>query len=272
VKNTLSSYNIPIICSVTDVLEETADVKTFTFQTDNGEQIEYLPGQFFMLTAFGIGEAPFAFSSIAGKKFQATIRKAGSVTIAIHEFKKGTKIGIRGPFGKPFPIDELKKASAIIIVAGGIGLPPLRSLIQYLIANKFPKQIILYGARTPGDLLHTSEYDQWTKSKNVEMHVTVDNGDEQWKGNVGVVTTLFDKISVPEKAKVVTVGPAIMMKFVIKKCLELGIDSKDIFVSLENRMTCGYGKCGNCAYGKYLVCKDGPVFSHEEIKDIEGIF
>jgi NAD(P)H-flavin reductase len=253
-------------------MNETVDVKTFTIQPDNGKMIDYLPGQFFMFTVFGIGEAPFAFSSMAGKEFQATIRKTGSVTNAIHEIEKGTKIGIRGPFGKPFPIEELKKAGTILIVAGGIGLPPLRSLIQYLLANNYPKQIILYGARTPGDLLHTSEYAQWEKSKKLEMYVTVDNGDDKWKGNVGVVTTLFDKFKMPENAKVVTVGPAIMMKFVIKKCLELGVNPEDIFVSLENRMTCGYGKCGNCAYEKYLVCKDGPVFSYEEIKDIEGIF
>ncbi len=225
-----------------------------------------------MFTIFGVGEAPFAFSSIAGKEFQTSIRKAGTVTNEIHQLKVGSKVGIRGPFGKGFPIEELKKTKNILIVGGGIGLPPLRSLIQYLIANNYPKQTILYGARTPGDLIHTNEYSQWKKSPKIEMHITVDNGDENWKGNVGVVTTLFDKITMPKDVKVVTVGPAIMMKFVIKKCLELGVNPKDIFVSLENRMTCGYGKCGNCAYGKYLVCLDGPVFSYNQIKDIEGIF
>ncbi|NHJ48253.1 MAG: hypothetical protein FK733_10745 [Asgard group archaeon] len=270
--NTISSHSKPIICTVTKIIDETADVKTFTFQTDNGEILDYLPGQFFMFTVFGVGEAPFAFSSMAGKEFQATIRLAGSVTGAIHQIEKGTKVGIRGPFGKPFPIEELKTAGTILVVGGGIGLPPLRSLIQYLLANNYPKQIIFYGARTPQDLIHTSEYAKWEKSKKLDMYVTVDKGDEKWKGNVGVVTTLFDKIKMPENVKVVTVGPAIMMKFVIKTCLEHGIGPRDIFVSLENRMTCGYGKCGNCAYGKFLVCKDGPVFTYEEIKDIEGIF
>jgi len=225
-----------------------------------------------MLTVFGVGEAPFAFSSTSGKTFQSTIRKAGAVTEALHELEVNSKVGIRGPFGKPFPLDELKKAKSIVIVAGGIGLPPLRSLIQHIFINDFPNQIILYGARTPDDLLYKRQFDEWIKNPKTEMLVTVDNGDEKWKGNVGVVTTLFDKIKMPEKAKVVTVGPAIMMKFVIKKCLELGVQPEDIIVSLENRMTCGYGKCGNCAYGKFLVCKDGPIFTYQQIKDIEGIF
>ncbi|NPE09847.1 MAG: hypothetical protein GNW80_16325, partial [Asgard group archaeon] len=160
-----------------------------------------------MLTVFGVGEAPFAFSSIAGKKFQSTIRKAGTVTEAIHKLEVGSKVGIRGPFGKPFPLDELKKANSIIIVAGGIGLPPLRSLIQYIFANDFPNQIILYGARTPADLLYKKKFEKWKKDPKTEMLITVDNGDAKWKGNVGVVTTLFDKIKVPENAKVVTVGP-----------------------------------------------------------------
>jgi NAD(P)H-flavin reductase len=268
----MNSHSKPIICTVNNIQDETVDVKTLTLQPDDGQQINYLPGQFFMFTVFGIGEAPFAFSSKSGKEFQTSIRKAGTVTNAIHQLKVGSKVGIRGPFGKSFPLDELKKAGTILIVGGGIGLPPLRSLIQYLIANNYPKQIILYGARTPGDLIHTTEYSKWKKSPKIEMHLTVDKGDDTLKGNVGVVTTLFDKIKMPKDVKVVTVGPAIMMKFVVNKCLDLGVDPKDIFVSLENRMTCGYGKCGNCAYGKYLVCKDGPVFSFEEIKDIEGIY
>ncbi len=247
-------------------------MKTFTFTVEGQEIIDYLPGQFFMLTVFGVGEAPFAFSSIAGKKFQATIREAGTVTEALHKLSVGNKVGIRGPFGKPFPLEDLQKAGTILVVAGGIGLPPLRSLIQYIHANNFPKQVILYGARTPGDLIYKKQFEMWKKKLKTEMLVTVDRGDQKWKGNVGVVTTLFDKIKVPEKVKVVTIGPAIMMKFVIKKCLELGIQPEDIIVSLENRMTCGYGKCGNCGYGKYLVCKDGPVFSYEQIKDIKGIF
>lgn len=250
---------------------ETADVKTFTFTTDDNKPLTYLPGQFFMLVVFGVGEAPFAFSSIAGKEFQSTIRKAGTVTEALHNLNIGDKIGIRGPFGNPFPLEELKKASAIVIVGGGIGLPPLRSLIQHIHADEFPKLIILYGARTPGDLIYKRKFNTWKKSPKTEMHITVDKGDQTWKGNVGVVTTLFDKITVPEKAKVVTVGPEIMMRFVILKCLELGVQPENIIVSLENRMTCGVGKCGNCAYGKYLVCKDGPVFNYEQVKDIRGI-
>ncbi len=225
-----------------------------------------------MLTVFGVGEAPFAFSSKSGKTFQSTIRKAGAVTEELHKLEVGSKVGIRGPFGKPFPLEELKKANNIVIVAGGIGLPPLRSLIQHIFVSDFPNQIILYGARTPGDLIYKKQFDSWMKDPKTKMLVTVDKGDDKWEGNVGVVTTLFDKIKLPDKAKVVTVGPAIMMKFVIKKCLELGVKPDDIIVSLENRMTCGYGKCGNCAYGKFLVCKDGPVFTYEEIKNIKGIF
>jgi sulfhydrogenase subunit gamma (sulfur reductase) len=247
------------------------DVKTYTFSPDD-EKFTYLPGQFFMLTIFGVGEAPFAFSSKAGKTFQSTIRKAGLVTESLHKLEVGSKVGIRGPFGKPFPLEELEKANSIVIVAGGIGLPPLRSLIQHIFVNDFPNQIILYGARTPGDLIYVKKYETWKKDPKTEMLVTVDKGDDKWKGNVGVVTTLFDKFKMPENAKVVTVGPAIMMKFVVKKCLELGVQPEDIIVSLENRMTCGYGKCGNCAYGKFLVCKDGPVFTYEQIKDVEGIF
>lgn len=272
---TASNIYLPQITEILDIRQETPDVKTFNLRFKNKayhESFAFKPGQFVEASVFGVGEAPFGFASSPFKKdfFEITLRAMGTVTNAMHKLKKGDEIGIRAPLGNNFPFEE-SKGMNVLFIGGGIGLPPLRSLINAILDNRedFEKITILYGARTPSDRVYKNELTMWSKRDDIEFYETVDVADETWTGNVGVVTTLFSKIKVDLATTVAfTCGPPIMIKFVIQDLLRLGFAPERIVSTLERNMKCGVGKCGHCCIGHKYVCVDGPVFNYKQIEEL----
>lgn len=251
---------------------ETSDTTTYNLSfvdTAVRENYRFLPGQFNMLYLPGFGEAAISISSDPGQPGQLlhTIREAGNVTGAIARLKPGDFIGVRGPFGSAWPVDRYHGRD-IILVAGGIGLAPLRPAIYHLIRHRenYGKVTILSGARTPADLLFTDEYDAW-RDHDIEVIVTVDRADDSWRGQVGVVPMMFYKLR-PDgrKTAVFTCGPEIMMRFVVYEALARRIPKEHIYVSLERSMKCGVGLCGHCQFGPMFLCKEGPVLSYNQIE------
>jgi NAD(P)H-flavin reductase len=200
--------------------------------------------------------------------------KVGRMTSLLHSASKNISLGIRGPYGKGYPLEGFY-GKDVLIVGGGVGLAPLRSLLFSLFAeiDKYNKVVLRYGARTPGDIVYKSALPEWAKKKKVNAVTTVDVGDASWKGNVGIVTTILQDLPVEiKKAVAVVCGPPIMMKFVTLKLLDLGFPPADIYLSMEKNMSCGLGKCGHCRLGKFYACKDGPVFTYEQLKGIQDIW
>jgi len=266
----------PDLARITEITSETSDVKTFALEWPGKEmkqRFKTLPGQFIEASVPGVGEAPFGVASSYDRdgEFDITVRAVGNVTRAMHELRPGDLLGIRGPLGNSFP-HEIARGKIPLFVAGGIGLPPLRSLIHYMLARKkeFPHLTILYGARTPSDLVYKDELKVWAGDPSIDLHISVDVGEEGWTGNVGLVTELFKEIR-PDYSKVAAYvcGPPIMIHFVILKLLELGVPEQMIISTLERHMKCGVGKCGHCAIGHRYVCTDGPVFSYAQIRELE---
>jgi sulfite reductase subunit B len=268
-----TSIYLPQLAQIVRTEQLTKMEKLFEIKLANGQELGHQPGQFVEVSLFGIGEAPISVSSSPTKKgsFELAVRAVGNVTKAMHNLQPGATIGIRGPFGKGFPVEELK-GKDILFVAGGIGLVPLRSLINYAMDKRsdFGRVLVLFGARTPAEQLFLDELAQWRSSKEMEYWETVDRSDGQWKGNVGVITTLFPKITIdPEKTVAVIVGPPIMYRFAILEAQVKGIPDDQIIVSLERRMKCGVGKCGHCQINHIYVCQDGPVFRYAQIKSLK---
>lgn len=254
---------IPTPATVTGIRFETSNVATYYIRLPTGFDLPK-PGQFDMLYIHGVGEVPISVSDIDYKEriVAHTVRFVGSVTYAFTKLREGDVIGFRGPYGIGWPM-ELAVGKDIVIVAGGIGLPPLRPVIREVARNRgmYGRLIILYGARTPQDLIYSYEYKDYESIPNTELYLTVDTPTSEWKGNVGVVTNLIRVISVdPEKSIAFICGPEIMMKYAIKELLKRGFKMNKIFLSLERRMKCGVGLCGHCQMGPYFVCKHGPVF------------
>jgi sulfhydrogenase subunit gamma (sulfur reductase) len=247
----------------------------FDVKLPGGRELGHAPGQFVQVSMFGIGEAPISVSSSPLHKgsFQMVVRRVGSLTEAMHGLKTGDKIGVRGPYGKGFRMEEFE-GKDVIVVAGGIGLVPLRSLINTLIDStqrkRFGRVIILYGAKSPAELLFDAERTEWAARKDIEYHVTVDRAAEGWKGNVGVITTLIPDLSLELPRTVVAVcGPPVMYKFVILALRSKGLRDEQVWVSLERKMKCGVGKCGHCQINNVYVCQEGPVFNYAKIKDLK---
>lgn len=251
----------------------TATEKWFDIKLEDGD-LDHEPGQFVQVELFGVGEAPISVCSSPTKRgsFELTVRAAGRLTKHLCKLDKGDWIGIRGPFGKPFPV-KLMTGNDLLFVAGGIGLAPLRSLINYVIDNRreFGKVDILLGCKTPTDMLFGGEIKDWQKRLDVNFSCTVDRSDPDWKGNVGLITSLIPGVTInPEKTFGVVVGPPIMYKFVIAELLKKNLPEKQIVLSLERHMKCGMGKCGHCQIDhpkNYYCCKDGPTFTYEEVKE-----
>lgn len=265
---------LPTEAKIEEINQETPNIKTFVLEPK--EKISFAAGQFVELTVPGIGEAPFTPSSDPNAKgrLEISIMNVGLVTSKLHQMQKGQKLGIRGPYGKGYPFNEFE-GKGILIVGGGVGLAPLRSLLYSLFSqiDKYKKVYIKYGARTPADRIFKKEIDEWAEKERVDVDCTVDVGDETWRGKVGLVTTLLEGLEIDLKNSVAVVcGPPIMMKFVTLKLLDVGYQPKDIYLSMEKNMSCGLGKCGHCALGRFYVCKDGPVFSYDVIKDIPEIW
>ena len=265
---------VPTMARLLQVEQITELEKLFTLELPDGHSLGNEPGQFVEVSLFGIGEAPISISSSPSRSngtFELCVRRVGDVTNALHQMDPGTMLGIRGPFGNPFPIAEMK-GKDILFAAGGLGLAPLRSLINEVLDQRglFGRVIILYGTKQPSEILFKDELAEWAERDDVEFHMTVDRGDEDWKGNVGVITTLFPKITVNSRATVAaTCGPPIMYRFVLMELLGKGIPETQIYLSLERRMKCGVGKCGHCQINGLYCCQDGPVFRYADVKGLE---
>jgi len=264
-----TSIYLPTIATVEDIQDETWQEKIFTVRLPDGENLGHVPGQFVMVSLPGVGEVPISIMSSpsrTGETFRLCIRNAGDVTGQIHALKPGDQIGIRGPFGRGFPVEAFV-GKDMFIAPGGLGLAPARSLIDQIIDNRadFGRLIIVYGARNPGELLFATDREEWDKRDDIEYLVTVDHADENWTGHVGVITTLFEHVDInPYKTIAVTVGPPIMYRFVTMELLGKGLNPDQIWMSFERRMKCGVGKCGHCQVNHRYSCQDGPSWTYAE--------
>ena len=259
---------------VLEVVPETLTVKTIKLKPK--EEISFITGQFIGLTIPGVGEAPFTPSSkpAVKDKMEVTVMKVGKVTEKIHQLKVGDVVGLRGPFGQGYPLDEFK-GKEILVVGGGCGFAPLRSLMYSLFEMRkdIKKLFFRGGCRTPKELLYRDETEEWAKRDDLDLRLTVDSGDSQWKGHVGLVTTILTDLDMDCQSGIAIVcGPPIMMKFATRELLDLGFQDKNLYLSMEKNMSCGIGKCGHCRIGTYYACKDGPVFQYSKIKDFPNIW
>ncbi len=245
----------------------------YVLRLTDGAELGHAPGQFVEVSVFGVGEAPFSISSspTRGGEFELCIRRVGDVTTAMERLGIGAKLGVRGPLGRGFPLDVMR-GNDVLIIAGGLGIVPLRSLIGTVIDERadFAEVTILYGCKSPAEMLFKDEIAAWEAREDIDFRVTTDIADPSWKGNVGPVTTLFRRLTVNPKTTVpVMVGPPVMFKHVVKQVLAVGIPEDRIILSLERRMKCGIGECGHCQINGVYVCQDGPVFTYAELKRLE---
>jgi len=266
---------IPHPYKIDRVIKETHDTFTLELKSCNGNgNFEFKAGQFNMLYVFGVGEVPISISGDPNEidTLVHTTRAVGTVTKEIAKLKKGNIIGVRGPFGTSWPVVEAK-GNDVIIIAGGIGLAPLRPAIRQIISQRksYGKVVLLYGTRTPEDILLRRELERLRSRLDIDIDVTVDRATREWTGNVGVVTSLLSSTPFdPINTTVMICGPEIMMRYTISELEKRGLNHDNIFVSMERNMKCGVGFCGHCQYGTEFICKDGPVFSFTRIKDLFG--
>jgi len=261
---------VPRPFSVARRKRETSDTWTLELEPVEGEPLDVAPGQFTMLYAFGIGEVPISVSGAAGGPLVHTVRDVGAVTSAICSSRPGTVLGVRGPFGNAWPVEPATGAD-VVIVAGGIGLAPLRPAAYHVLANRdaYGEVAVLYGSRTPADLLYARELERWRSRFDLQVDVTVDRALDGWRGKVGVVPKLIASARFdPDNAVAMVVGPEIMMRFVGEALLESGIPADRVYVSMERNMRCGLGHCGHCQLGPTLICRDGPVYRWDEIQPL----
>ena len=267
---------LPAPWRVEQVRRETADTFTLALApVAAAPPLAFAAGQFNMLYAFGVGEVPI---SISGHPHEPsplthTTRAVGPVTRAMRKLKVGDTLGVRGPYGSPWPLAEAAGRD-VVIVAGGIGLAPLRPVLYHLLARRgdFGKVTLLYGTRTPQDILFRAELRRWTARRDLNVHVTVDRTLGRWRGNVGVVTTLIPHAPFePSNTVAMLCGPEVMMRFTALELQKRGVTPERIFVSLERNMKCAIGFCGHCQYGPSFVCKDGPVFRYEQVKPLLNV-
>jgi NAD(P)H-flavin reductase len=259
----------PLKFKLDKIVEESPLIKTFFLTPE--EPFEFATGQFVEVTIDGIGEAPYTPSSSAWvkDKMEITIMKAGYVTEKMHKLNGDEILGIRGPFGRGYPLEKFYNKD-VIILGGGVGIAPLRCLLLTMLEKKenYKKIHVCFGAKTPPDFIYKEWYDDLASDSKVDLLRAVDKSDENWQETVGVVTVLLDKLKIDfSQAVAVVCGPPIMMKFGTFRLLELGVKEENIYLSMEKNMSCGLGKCGHCAMGDYFVCKDGPVFTYDEIKN-----
>jgi NAD(P)H-flavin reductase len=267
----------PVSVQKITVENEAKDIKTFEFVFQNDadrERFAFRCGQFAELSILGAGESPIGIASspMDTESVQFTVKKMGVVTSALHSLEEGATMGIRGPYGNGFPMDQLE-GSNIVIVAGGFAFTTLRSLTKYILhpdnRARFGKLTVIYGARSPGELIYKYDLAHWSELDDIELHVTVDAGDDEWTGLVGYVPTVLKDVSPSaDNAVAVVCGPPVMIRFSLPVLADLGFRSERIINSLEMRMKCGIGKCGRCNIGEKYVCKDGPVFTLAELRQM----
>lgn len=271
----VNSYT-PFPARIDDILVETEDgnLKTFRIVLENQKDISkwnHVPGQFAMLSLAGRGEIPIGIASSPTEKGRIlfTVNRAGVVTKALHQMETGSRIGVRGPLGNGFPVDSDLKGKNIVIIAGGFAFTTLRATLVYMLANRdnYGKITVIYGARTPGMLLYRDELKEWAGRNDLEVHVTIDSEAPGWDGLVGFVPTIAGEVAPsPENAAALICGPPIMIKFTMPPLEKIGWTDDQVYLSLENRMKCGLGVCGHCNVGPVYVCKDGPVFTREQVQ------
>jgi len=266
----------PAPWSIRRTRRETHDTFTLELEVANGRAaVPFAPGQFNMLYVFGAGEVPISFSGDPAKPEMLvhTVRAVGAVSRAICKLKRGDAIGVRGPFGSSWPLAEAI-GSDIVMVAGGIGLAPLRPAVYDLLARreKYGRIALLYGARTPRDLLFQRELEQWRSRFDLQVEITLDTASKDWRGNVGVVTKLIAAAAFdPLSAVALVCGPEVMMRFTVLELKRRGMSDANIYLSMERNMKCAIGFCGHCQFGPAFICKDGPVFRHDGIRDWLGL-
>ncbi len=266
----LSDPMLPRPYVVERVRRETADTFTLELRPQDGGIAPFVAGQFNMLYVFGVGEVPISVSSDPAwvKTLAHTTRAVGAVTKAMCKLKRGEVLGVRGPFGSHWPVKESAGAD-VVIVAGGIGLAPLRPAICQLLAERenYGRIVLLYGTRTPADILFRRDLEIWRSRFDLEVHVTVDRAMGAWRGNVGVVTTLIHRAPFdPLNAVAAVCGPEVMMRFTVQELRKRGVEPENIYLSLERNMKCAIGLCGHCQFGPAFVCRDGPVFRYDRIR------
>jgi len=260
---------VPASFSLIAKRRETADTWTLELQGPAGEPLAFAPGQFTMLSAFGAGEVPISISgdpTCAGPLVH-TVRSVGLATKAICEADPGELLGVRGPFGRPWPVGELTGAD-VLVVAGGIGLAPLRPAILALLASRerYGRLVLLYGGRSPEQLLYAADLHDWTE-RGLEVQVTVDSAGPEWLGPVGVVPRLVQRASLdPASSVALLCGPEVMMRFTVSALAQVGVRGERVYVSMERNMQCGIGHCGHCQLGPTLICRDGPVYRWSELE------
>ncbi len=265
---------IPKIGVVTDIRKDTPDVKTFrVVGTDGKKLFQHMPGQCAMVSIPGVGECMFSITSSPTNEeyMEFSIKKCGCVTEVIHALEVGAQITVRGPYGKNFPVEEDFKGKDLLFIAGGIGLAPLRSVINYVrhYRENYGKVVIVYGARSKEDLVDIEEIQtEWMNEPNTEVYLTIDRPQDNWDGHVGFVPAYVKELGLNPNMTAVLCGPPIMIKFTLAGLLELGFDKSNVFTTLELRMKCGVGKCGRCNVGDKFVCKDGPVFRMTELDEL----
>lgn len=269
-----TSADVPRLCYIRTRRQDGPDAWTLDIAFADGAPFHFVPGQFNMVTAFGVGEAAI---SISGPPKPGplihTIRDVGPVSHALTHLAPGDPIGLRGPFGLGWPMTGAEGAD-VILIAGGLGLAPLRPAIYDILARRerFGAVTLLYGARSPKDILYRSEIEQWRQKSGISVHITVDHADLDWRGHVGVVTGLLSRLTISATRTIAMLcGPEIMMRFVAASLTEAGLEAARIYLSMERNMKCAIGHCGHCQLGPTFVCRDGPVFTYERMRPLMSV-
>jgi len=269
----MSNPMAPVPYAVRSVSRETADTFTLLLEPQNGSLIgSFEPGQFGMLWSFGVGEVPISMSGDTddAPRMVYTVRSVGQASRALVTARPGASIGVRGPFGTSWPVDAARGRD-VIIVAGGVGLAPVRPIIYRVLRNRseYGRLVILYGTRRPQDLLFRKELALWPRQPDTQVLTTVDSGGQEWRGHVGVVTTLFGYAQFqPDRSVAMVCGPEIMMRFAARELEAQGVATSDIYLSMERNMKCAVGFCGHCQWGPHFICKDGPIFPYDRIRPL----
>jgi sulfhydrogenase subunit gamma (sulfur reductase) len=269
----------PFLGTLVEVRDLANEIKIFRVELQTGGKeafSNYKPGQFAFVSAFGLGEAPFGIANTPerGPNLDFAVNRLGSVTTGLHELGEGDTVGVRGPMGNNFPMEDFKGRN-LIVLGGGIGGAPLRPVIQHVLDHRsdYGNLTILWAARHPSLLVFTEEYAEWKAAPNTSLHLTVDQPDEKWDHNVGLITELLQKVAPkPENTVTITCGPPIMIYYVSRLLEEMHFSPENNYVTLEARMHCGLGKCGRCNLGEKLICVDGPVFNMAEVLELKETF
>lgn len=270
--STVENAFLPHLAELTEIRDLATGIKLFRCRPlESRVRFHYVPGQFGFLSAIGVGEAPFGMAvseSRGDGQVEFAVQRIGTVTDSLHEMQEGEIVGVRGPMGKGFPLDELR-GRRVVILGGGIGLAPLRPLVQEILDHRdeYGEMTVFCAGRSPDLLVFREEYEEWAAAPRTVVHVTVDKGDTSWTGRVGLITQALAEIAPsPQGAVAVTCGPPIMIKFVLKELAKLGFAPEQVITTLEGKMKCGLGKCGRCNVGDQYICTDGPVFRYDQIQ------